>query len=318
MTLALRDSAAALAPASIGNIGVGLDVLGLAVTGPGDRVRVERTTGRGIEVADAGHAELPTDPAQNTASIAAQQVLERAGAMATGLRIFVEKGLPLAGGQGGSAASAVAGAVATNRLLGSPLDGFALLACALEAEAAVAGRHADNLAPSLFGGISLVRSLAPMDVVPLPIPVDLQILLVHPDQRMKTSDARAALPAFLSRAVVIHQLAHVAAMVSAFHSGDLALLGRSLDDQIAEPARSVLLPGFAEAKAAALAAGALGGSISGAGPTSFYFCDSDAAMNAVAIAVSAAYAGLGISCVARPCRPSALGALALPEDARVA
>ncbi len=313
-----RDSASALAPASIGNIGPGLDVLGMAVTGVGDRVRVERLPTAGIEIADAGHAELPTDPTANTASIAAQHVLQRAGALQTGLRLFVTKGLPLAGGQGGSAASAVAGAVATNRLIGSPLDGTALLECAIEAEATVAGRHADNLAPALYGGISLVRSVTPMDIVRLPVPDGLHVVLAHPDQRMKTADAREVLPRFISRQTTIQQMANVSAMVAACYTGDLALLGRSLDDQIAEPARGVLLPGFIEAKAAALAEGALGGSISGAGPTSFYLCDSSACADAVAMAVVVAYSRLGIACTARVCRPALLGALDLPEDAHVA
>jgi len=235
-----------------------------------------------------------------------------------GVRLFVTKGLPLAGGQGGSAASAVAGAVAMNRLLGSPLDSVALLECALEAEATVSGRHADNLAPALYGGICLVRSVSPMDIVRLPIPSDLHVVLAHPDQRMKTADARAALPRMISREITIHQMAHVAAMVAACFTGDLALLGRSLDDQIAEPARGILLPGFGESKAAALAAGALGGSISGAGPTSFYFCASKATAVAVADAVVSIYASLGITCTTRVCRPAPLGALDLPEDAHVA
>ena len=118
-------------------------------------------------------------------------VLRRASASDVGLRLFVTKGLPLAGGQGGSAASAVAGAVATNRLLGSPLTDVELLECALEAEATVSGRHADNLAPALYGGICLVRSVAPMDIVPLPIPDGLHVVLAHPDQRMNTAEARA-------------------------------------------------------------------------------------------------------------------------------
>jgi len=318
MPLTLRDHAAALAPAGIGNIGPGLDVLGMAVTGPGDRVRVERRATSGIEVADAGHPELPTDPTANTASIAAQHVLLRTSATHVGVRLFVTKGLPLAGGQGGSAASAVAGAVAMNRLLGSPLDSVALVECALEAEATVSGRHADNLAPALYGGICLVRSVSPMDIVRLPIPSDLHVVLAHPDQRMKTADARAALPRMISREITIHQMAHVAAMVAACFTGDLALLGRSLDDQIAEPARGILLPGFGESKAAALAAGALGGSISGAGPTSFYFCASKATAVAVADAVVSIYASLGITCTTRVCRPAPLGALDLPEDAHVA
>ena len=225
MSPSLRDHAAALAPAGIGNIGPGLDVLGMAVTGPGDRVRVERRAAAGIEVADAGHPELPTDPTANTASIAASQVLRRASASDVGLRLFVTKGLPLAGGQGGSAASAVAGAVATNRLLGSPLTDVELLECALEAEATVSGRHADNLAPALYGGICLVRSVAPMDIVPLPIPDGLHVVLAHPDQRMKTAEARAALPRFIARDTTIHQMAQVAAMVGPGAAGTAYIPG---------------------------------------------------------------------------------------------
>jgi homoserine kinase len=307
--------ASALAPASIGNVGPGLDVLGMAVTGPGDHVTAERTTSRGVEIADPGHPELPRDAAKHTAGIAATEVLRRAGANDVGVRLTVQKRLPLSGGQGGSAASAVAGAVAVNRLLGDPLDIAALLACALEAEAAVSGRHADNLAPALLGGIALVRSVDPMDVVSLPVPAALRIVLALPDQRLRTAEAREVLPRFITREAAIAQMANVAAMVAAFTSGDLALLGRALDDQIAEPARAGLLPGFVEAKAAALAAGALGGSISGAGPTSFYLTDSDARAEAVATAVRASYEALGIGCTARVARVAPIGALRLGADA---
>jgi len=306
--------AAALAPGSIGNIGPGLDVLGMAITGPGDRVIAERSDVRGVTIADAGHRELPTEADRNTAGIAAIEVLKRV-APAEGVRLTIEKRLPLAGGQGGSAASAVAGAVAVNRLFGDRLDVHALLECALEAETAVAGRQADNVAPSLLGGIALVRSVDPMDVVSLPVPDDLRIVLATPDQRLRTAEARAVLPSLIARDRMVAQMANVAAMVAALASGDLALLGRALDDQIAEPARARLLPGFVQAKAAALMAGALGGSISGAGPTSFYLVDSDALADQVAAAVRAAYAGLGIACRAWRARVAPRGALTLPGDA---
>ena len=310
-----RDHAAALAPGSIGNIGPGLDVLGMAVSGPGDRVVAERLATPGVVIADPGHAELPREADRNTAGIAATQVLARAGAQDIGISITITKGLPLFGGQGGSAASAVAGAVAVNRLLGSPLDAMALLACALEAEATVSGRHADNLAPSLLGGVTLVRSIEPLDVVSLPVPAALRIVLAHPDQRMRTADARDVLPRFIDRVSVISQMANVAAMTAAFANGDLALLGRACDDQIAEPARAVLLPGFSAAKAAALAAGALGGSISGSGPTSFYFVSDDITARRVAAAVVESYAALGVACSTRVVRPAVRGALALSEEA---
>jgi len=311
----MTDRTAALAPGGVGNIGPGLDVLGLAVTGPGDRVILERAEATGIVIVDAGHPELPTDAMRNTAGIAARGVLNAANAGAIGVRLTLQKGLPLAGGQGGSAASAVAGAVAMNRLLGEPLDALALLACALEAEATVSGRHADNLAAALFGGVVLVRSLRPLDIVPLPLPDALRIVLAHPAQRLRTADARAVLPDAIARGDVITQMANVAGMVAGFCANDLRLVGRSLDDRIAEPSRAALLPGFTEAKRAALDAGALGGSISGAGPTSFYLCDNDATAARVADAVRASYENRGLPCNSRVCHVAPRGALALPGDA---
>jgi homoserine kinase len=222
------------------------------------------------------------------------------------------KGLPLSGGQGGSAASAVAGAVATNALLGDPLDVRALLAAALEAESVVAGRHADNVAPALLGGVVLVRSVDPLDFVRVPSPPALRVAVVHPRQRLRTADARAVLPSSVDRAVAIQQSANVAAMVLAFASGDLALLGRALHDEIAEPARARLLPGFAAAKAAALAAGALGCSISGAGPSSFAFANNDEQAEHIARAMAAAYAEHRVDASWRVARIDDMGARVEP------
>lgn len=309
------EQAAALAPGGVGNIGPGLDVLGMAVTGPGDRVVAERVDGSGVSMADGGHPELPREASKNAAGIAAIAVLERAGATGAGVRLTLEKRLPLSGGQGGSAASAVAGAVAVNRLLGDPLDVMALFECALASEARLSGRHGDNLASALLGGVVLVRSLDPPDIVSLPVPAELRVVLAHPAQRLDTAQAREVLPRFLERSAAIAQMANVAAMVAAFASGDIALLARALDDQIAEPARAVLLPGFPEAKAAALRAGALAGSISGAGPTSFYLTTSDATAAKISAAVCESYAAAGIACSARVARIAARGAMTLPSDA---
>ncbi len=295
------------APGSVGNVGPGLDILGLAIAGRGDTVHAEWHTGGALVVLDAGHPELPTDPSRNTAAIAAAAVLRRAG-IARGIALRIEKGLPLSGGQGGSAASAVAGAVAANLLAKAALDTAALLECAMEAEATVAGRHADNLAPSLLGGLVLVRSVEPMDVIRLPIPDHLRVVLVHPAQQMKTRDARAVLPDVVSREIALHQAAHVAAMVAGACLGDLALLGRGISDRIAEPARAPLLPGFAEAQDAALAAGALGGSISGAGPTAFALVEDDAIGARVLAAMTAAYTEAGMPSQGRIARVDHHGA----------
>ncbi|MGQ0539675.1 MAG: homoserine kinase [Gemmatimonadaceae bacterium] len=301
------------APGSIGNMGPGLDVLGCALTGASDSVTIAWSEERGITITDPGSSELPRDPGQHAAAVAAAAVCRRASARG-GISIRVRKGLPLAGGQGGSAASAVAGAMAMNMLLGEPLARSDLLACCLDAEAAVAGRHLDNIAPSLLGGIVLVRSLDPIDVHQLPVPGALRIALALPEQRLRTAQARSALPAAVDRAVVVHQLAQVAAIVHALHAGDLALLGAAIDDRLAEPARAPLLPGFAEAKRAALDAGALGVSISGAGPTVFALCGDDLAARRCAAALAAAYEGGGIPCTTRVAEVDREGARVVPSE----
>ena len=310
-----RTAAVAFSPGSVGNVGPGLDILGLAIGGAGDIVRAERTAASGVVVLEAGHADLSADPLRHTSALAAREVLRRAGALDVGIALRVRKGLPLSGGQGGSAASAVAAAVAVNALLGAPLDRMALLAACLEADAAVAGRHADNVAPSLLGGAVLVRSMEPLDVVRLPVPAGLLVVLAHPDQRLRTADARAVLPASVSRAVALHQAAQVAAMTAAFCLGDLALLGRAIDDRIAEPARAALLPGFCDAKAAALAAGALGASISGSGPTAFALVHGATRADQVASAMRHAYLSAGVDCAVRVAEIDGTGARLLPDDA---
>jgi homoserine kinase len=288
----------AFAPGGIGNIGPGIDILGCAVTGAGDTVRAERSAHGGVCIAETGHPDLSSDPTRHAAGIAALEVLRRASAR-DGVTLFVEKGLPLAGGQGGSAASAVAGAVATNALLGSPLDQSEVLAAALVAEEQLAGRHIDNLAPALFGGILLIRSIAPLRFASLPIPAKLRITLVNPSMRLSTAESRAVLPRTLDRATALAQAGAVAAMVAAFCTGDLTLLRGAIDDRIAEPARSPLLPGFAQAKAAALDAGAFGCSISGGGPSAFALSDDDVRARDIGDAMVAAYAVVGLTATAR-------------------
>lgn len=299
-----RVGVIAFAPGSIGNFGPGLDVLGCALTGLGDEVHAWWTDGLpGVTVVDAGHPDLSTDPDENCCAIAAQAVLERAAHVHRGIALAVTKGLPLAGGQGGSAASAVAGAVAVNQLIvqagGTALDQQGLLAASLVAEAAVAGRHLDNLAPALLGGIVCVRSIDPPEVAAVPVKVPLWIALAHPRLTLRTADARAVLPVVVTREVLVAQLAAVAAMVTGLVTGDLALVGRALVDHVAEPARAALIPGFLEAKAAALGAGALGASLSGSGPTTFAACATEAIARSAADAMCRAFVGAGLACDAR-------------------
>jgi homoserine kinase len=291
----------ATTPGGIGNVGPGLDVLGCAIAGARDEVIAEWSSEPGVTVLDSGHPELSSSPTRHTSAIAAAAVFhwaQKMGAVpvAPGIALTVKKGLPLSGGQGGSAASAVAGAAAANALFGGILDTNALLECGLVAEAKVAGRHLDNIAPALLGGITLIRSIDPIDVLRLPVPAGLRLVLAHPAQRLSTAMARRALPHTVSLSTVTHQLAQVAAMVAACYLNDLALFGRAIDDRIAEPARASLIPGFIDAKRAAIEAGALGASISGAGPTAFAIADDFDRAQQIAAAMTASYARQGIEC----------------------
>src|SRR5512143_109887 len=255
------------APGSTSNVGPGFDCLGIAVAGMGDRVSAACAGGPGVRVLSVSDPRVPADPARNTAALAAAEVLRRAGRPAVGLELRVEKGLPLAGGLGGSAASAVAGAFAANPRLGSPLDAGALLLSALEAEAAVAGRHPDNAAPSLLGGAVLVLGVEPLRYARLSVHPSLRLVFAVPAYGVETSRARAVLPASVARSDAVGQASALAGLVLGLERGDGALLRSAMCDRIAEPARIPLYPGYEAARAAALAAGAFAVAVSGAGPT---------------------------------------------------
>lgn len=265
----------AFAPATIANLGPGFDVLGLAIDGLGDTVTVEFCNEPGVHIGSitGDNGLLPKDPAVNTASVAARATLRAAGIDAN-IRLHVHKGLPLCSGLGSSAASAAAAAFATNILIGKPLRKYDLVQPCIEAEAVVSGRHADNVAPSLLGGLVLVRSVDPIDLVRLPIPDGLTMVVVTPSLELPTKQARAVLPPNVPLATMVDTTAQVASLVSACYSGDLSLLSRSLEDPVVTPARIGLIPGGAAALDAALGTGALGASISGAGPSLFAMCRS--------------------------------------------
>jgi homoserine kinase len=311
-------SATAFAPGGVGNVGPGLDILGLALGGPGDTVRAEWSGKNGIRILDSGHSDLPVETTRHTAGLAALAVLQRvgAGSVGQGIALTVRKGLPLSGGQGGSAASAVASAVAVNALLGNPLDRFRLVGACLEAEEGVSGRHADNIVASLLGGIVLIRSLDPLDLVQLSVPDELLVVIARPNQELRTAHSRSVLPEVVPRDIALHQAAQVGAMVAALASGDFALLGRAIDDRIAEPARAALLPGFYEAKRAALAAGALGSSISGGGPTAFALVTGQATGARVAAAMASAYKDCGYQSEVGVVQIDRVGARLVPDSGR--
>ena len=256
------------APGSIGNVGPGFDVLGLAVDGIGDTVSVDLAPEPSVIVRGRDAELIPTDPAKNAASIAAMAMLRRLGRREFPA-VTIDKGLPVSGGLGGSAASSVGGAYAAALACGvTPLPEDVMLA-ALAGETYVSGRHLDNIAPITLGGLVLSRSIEPLDVVALPVPLSWCVALVTPRVRIETKQARAILPDPWDQKSWIQQMANTAALVAAFLTADESLVRRALDDLYAEPRRAPMIPRFAEMKRAALDAGAFGCSISGSGPTIF-------------------------------------------------
>jgi homoserine kinase len=263
--------AIAFAPAAVGNVAVGFDILGFAVDALGDQVTVRRTEQPGVTItAVRGVAgDLPRDPARNTAGQACLALLRELG-LAGGFELELDKGIPLGSGLGGSAASAVAAVVAANACLARPLATAELLEFALEGEAvSTGGRALDNVAPGLHGGLVLAVGGPPARVKRIPVPTAVRAVIVHPHFAVLTKEARAILRPGVPLADFVTQSANLAGFLSACYTDDLELLGASLRDVVIEPQRAGLIPGFAEARRAALAAGALGCSISGAGPSVF-------------------------------------------------
>lgn len=293
------SSATASAPASIGNVGIGFDVLGLAFDAARDRVTAAReaTPGARLGAVSGLMTSLPDRPETNTALAAAQALLEAAGAD-FGVRLSIDKGVPLSAGMGGSAASAVAAAVAVNALLPAPLATAALLPFALAGERASCDPPPwDNVVAALFGGLVLVARERPALVHRLPVPAGIVSLLFHPPVRTETKAARELLKAEVPMRVAVEHGRRLAAFVAGCATGDAALLRAGLDDILVEPQRAHLLPALAPVKAAALAAGALGCSFSGSGPAVFAWALA-ADADAVAAAMDAAFRAEGLAATA--------------------
>jgi len=292
----MSDPVTAFAPATVANLAAGFDVLGLAIDGPGDRVTARLVPGESVRIAaiEGDGGQLPHDPEQNTASVAAAATLRKAGVTA-GVELVLHKGLPIGSGLGSSAASAAAAAFAVNRLVGSPLRKGELIEPCLEAEAVVSGRHADNVAPALLGGLVMVRSTDPLDLLRLPVPEGVTVVVVTPDFELQTKMARAALPDTVSLPTMVRASANLAGFVAACFSGDLPLLARCLVDEVVTPARAKLIPGCEAVIRTALDAGAIGSSISGAGPSVFALCLSPRSAREVAAAMQAAFTEAGLA-----------------------
>jgi homoserine kinase len=274
----------AFAPATVANVGVGFDVLGFALASVGDRVTVHGDNGvRGVSIDSIQGVvtDLPRDPSRNTASVAVQAMWRDLG-LSGGLRLSIDKGIPLGSGMGGSAASAVAAVVAANELLVEPLPRDRLLGyAALGEEAASGAPHADNAAPCLHGGLVAVVGDEPLRIVPLPVPKGLVCVLVHPHLQIETRAARAVLRGEIGLVEHVRHSMQLTGFLAGCFRDDVELIREAMHDEIVEPQRATLIPGFADAKAAALAAGAIGFAIAGSGPSVFAWVDSTTSADGV-------------------------------------
>ena len=286
----------AFAPATVSNLGPGFDCLGLALPGPGDRVRARLGEAPGVRLlaVSGDEGRLPRDWAKNTAGVAVAALLRRHAPHAA-VELELDKGLPLGSGLGSSGASAAAAVVAVNALLDLGLGSEQLVDAAREGEHTACGAaHPDNVAPAIMGGIVLIASTEPLRLFALPVPDRLWIVTYTPSHPVETAKARAVLPARIPLGTAVQQWSRLAMLVHALHLGDIALLGEAIVDVVAEPARASLIPSFVHAKAACQEAGALATSISGAGPTTFAFCDDESRAATILQIIDEVFTGAGI------------------------
>lgn len=262
----------AFAPATVANVACGFDIFGFAIKEPGDTVELRRRYEPGIVITDitGDEGRLPRNAEKNSVTGVMLHLLKHLGISDFGCEVVLHKNMPLGSGMGSSAASAVAGVVAINEMLGKPLTRQELLPFAMEGERIASGSaHADNVGPSLLGGFVVIRSYNPLDIFTIPVPDDLYCTLVHPDIEINTKDARFILRNEVSLKNTISQMGNVAGLVAGLMQADYELISRSMVDVIIEPVRSILIPQFKEVKQAAIDNGALGCSISGSGPSIF-------------------------------------------------
>ena len=291
------DSIRVFAPATVANVACGFDIFGLAVDYPGDEVVLTRRKDDRIVIREitGDDGMLTKDETRNAVSVPVIKYLAHLG-LEEGFDITLHKKMALGSGLGSSSASSVAGVFAANKLLGEPLTTDELLPFAMEGERVACGSaHADNVAPALLGGFVIIRSYAPLDVFKIPVPENLYVSLIHPDIEVNTKDARHILKNEVSMDKAIAQMGNVSGMVAGLMRSDYALIGRSMVDFIIEPIRSILIPRFFEVKMAANEAGALGCSISGAGPSIFAFSEGRETAEKVALAMQSEFEMVNIS-----------------------
>jgi homoserine kinase len=281
-------------PATVANVSCGFDVLGFCLDTIGDEMVIRKTYKKGIFITKIEGYDLPFEAAKNVAGVSALALYNDAKPDC-GFEIEIYKKIKPGSGIGSSSASASGSVFAMNELLGKPYTKTQLTNFAMKGEALASGsEHADNIAPGIFGGFTLVKSTSPLEVLQLPTPNDLYATIIHPQIEVKTSEARAILPKEVPMKDAITQWANVGSLVHALHTDDYELIQRSLKDVIVEPYRSQMIPHFSEVKEAALKAGALGCGISGSGPSIFSLSKGIETANKVENAIRKAYRKTGI------------------------
>jgi len=259
-------------PATVANVACGFDVLGFCLDGIGDEMIIRKSKDKGVRITVSDGYDLPLDIDKNIAGVSAKALYKKVNPD-FGFELEIYKRIKPGSGIGSSAASAVGSVFGMNQLLGKPFNQNELIEFAMKGEAfASAAEHADNIAPALFGGFTLVKNLKPLRILQIPSPEDLYAVIVHQQIEIKTSEARSVLPALIKLKDATTQWANLGSLIHALHTNDYALIGECLEDVVAEPYRSKVIPAYEILKKAAKTAGALGTSISGSGPSIFSLC----------------------------------------------
>lgn len=280
-------------PGTVANLVCGFDILGLALNEPYDVMELTLLNEPKVIIRNKDNFNLPTDPEKNVAGVVLLSVMEKMN-NATGFEVVIEKYIKPGSGIGSSAASAAGAAVAANFLLGNIFSSDEVVQFAMNGEKLASGvKHADNIAPCILGGVSLIRSIHPLDIISVPSP-DLFVTVVHPQIEVRTSDARQILRQQVLLKDAIKQWGNIAGLIAGFMKNDYELIGRSLEDVIIEPVRSILIPGFHEVKEKCKEAGALGGGISGSGPSIFMLSKEEATARQVETVMKEVYDKIGI------------------------
>ena len=281
-------------PATIANISCGFDVLGVALDSVGDEMIIRKAPEKGIRITKLVGQDLPLQSEKNVAGVAGMALLAESD-YEGGFEIEIYKKIKAGSGIGSSAASSAGAVWGMNQLLGEPFSTSKLVGFAMEGERLASGvAHADNVAPALFGGFTLVRSYEPLDIIPINSPSELYATVIHPQIEVKTSDSRKILKTNITLKDGIKQWGNVGGLVAGLFTEDYELIGRSLVDHIVEPIRSILIPGFDDVKKKSMEAGALGCGISGSGPSIFAFSQGEDIAQEVALAMKNVYQNIGI------------------------